>query len=331
MITSKSLESLFVENKQKLSASLEGLTIPKDAEKIQTLISDHLSKLLLEDGDFRQNLTQSEDYILQAVLVILSAHQARYTCVQKASLEKEISEDGKTVGEESVESIHGDAESSQSGEPDYEQKYSVMPKSLTIPTAAAGVGALAGGVLLGTWGAVCGAIACTAFAAYSVGKSTTTEKTIVTKKIVKEPTFAEKPIDVASILEVIQNLCRSVDEIIVTFRAQINNVVSKYESIEKPTIEREYSTLLENIQSLVGYMRSHAEDEKYIKKLQERIEDLAECLENYNLSLVDYNGANTPWFELVPSVNSTEIKQVYPAIAKANQLIKKGKLFTPEN
>ena len=74
-----SLETLFVDSEQQLREKLSNLTVPKDTEKIQFVISEHFSNLLIEEGDFRQNLTQSEDYILQAVMVILNAHQARYT------------------------------------------------------------------------------------------------------------------------------------------------------------------------------------------------------------------------------------------------------------
>ena len=116
-----------------------------------------------------------------------------------------------------------------------------------------------------------------------------------------------------------------------TFRAQINNVIQKYENQEKPTFERDHSTLLEGIQTLVGYARGHVEDDKFIKKIQERIEDLAESLENYNLTLVDYNGKNIGWFESVPSAKTTDTKQVYPAVTKDGVLIKKGKIFIPEN
>ena len=72
-------------------------------------------------------------------------------------------------------------------------------------------------------------------------------------------------------------MCESVDNLIDTFRAQVNRVVQKYESQEKPSLEKEYRSLLESIQSLVGYERNHdMSEEKYNKKIQERIENLSE-------------------------------------------------------
>lgn len=314
------LETLFVNSEKKLRDSLSGLTVPKDSDKIQLIISEHFSSLLMEEGEFRQNLTQSEDYIIQAVLAILNAHQARYTCLPKTEIEYDLS---KTI-------------KSELDDREVLQNKKSGPKTLNLASSsmAAGVGALAGGALAGTWGAVCGAIACTALTAYLMNKyseNKPAEKEIVTKFVKTEAHFVEKPLDIDMLLGVVKNLCHSVDEIISTFRAQINNVVQKYENQEKPSLEREYGVLLEGVQTLVGYARSHSEDEKFSKKIQERIEDLAELLENYNLNVVDYSGENAALFDFVPSSNITETKQVYPAIVKEGQLVKKGKVFTPEN
>ena len=318
------LETLFVNSEKKLRESLSGLTVPKDSDKIQLIISEHLSSLLLEEGEFRQNLTQSEDYILQAVIAILNAQQARFTCFPKVEIESDFSEEPKVETES--EEIKQDCA--------FEKKVGQKSINLTTSSVAAGVGALAGGALIGTWGAVCGAIACTALTTYLMSKNSdnkSAEKEIVTKYVKTEAHIVEKPLDIDMLLGVVKNLCHNVDEIIVTFRAQINNVVQKFENQEKPSLEREYGVLLEGIQSLIGYKRAHNEDEKFNKKIQERIEDLAELLENYNIQVVDYNGDNAVLFDLVPSTNTTETKQVYPAIIKADQIIKKGKVFTPEN
>lgn len=310
------LTTLFEGNKLKLSESLQGLTFPKDTEKIQQVISVFFSDLLLEDGEFRQSLTQSEDYILQAVLAILKAEQARFACLPTQDIHHEASVKIHTIDNKN-------------------KKVSNITLNEVSPSIAAGVGALAGGALLGTWGAVCGAIACTALATYAVTHNLNhqgAQKNDSEEKLHNNTVnYVEKPLDVSDIISVIYNLCKSIDEIIVTFRAQINNVIQKYENQEKPVFEHEHSTLLECIQTLVGYARGHSEDDKFIKKLLERIEDLAESLENYNLTLVDYNGENEGWYESIPSSKATETKQVYPAIAKDGILVKKGKIFTPEN
>lgn len=310
------LTNLFNENKLRLSESLKGLTMPKDSEKIQHVISTFFSELLLEEGDFRQSLTQSEDYILEAVLSILKAQQAQFECLPSPEIRIENSEKS---------SISYDKNKKASG---------ITIKEAS-PSIAAGFGALAGGVLLGTWGAVCGAIACTALTTYTVSHNLnrpTVQEEVLDKNTqdkIRQP--EEKPLDVSNIVSVIYNLCKSIDDIIATFRAQINKVIQKYENIEKPSFEQEHATLLDSVQTLVGYARGHSDDDKFVKKIQERVEDLAESLENYNLVLVDYDENNIGWFESVPSSKTADIKQVYPAVAKEGVLVKKGKVFIPEN
>ena len=125
------------------------------------------------------------------------------------------------------------------------------------------------------------------------------------------------------------NICSSVDSLIETFRAQINRVVNKYESQEKPTLEKEYRFLLESVQSLVGYKRAHNEDEKFTRKIQERIEDMAESLENYNLEIVNYTENHSNWFDVIENPNVQTTSQVLPAIVKNGNVVLKGRVFIP--
>ena len=101
--------------------------------------------------------------------------------------------------------------------------------------------------------------------------------------------------------------------------------------MEKPVLEKEYRFLLENIQTLVGYKRTHSEDEKYLSKLQLRIEDLTETLENYGLSVEDYTEEHQSWFEMVESLKAQAVQMVYPAIIKNGQIVLQGKVFIPGN
>ena len=186
--------------------------------------------------------------------------------------------------------------------------------------------------MLGTWGAVFGAIAGTAILLYyssdlGLTPKRSTSATIVSKK---KMTIKQEKINVEVFVGIVGKICDNVDLLIQTFRAQINRVVEKYESMEKPAFEKEYRFLLENIQTLVGYKRAHIEDEKYLAKLQQRIEDLTESLENYGFSVEDYTEEFSSWFNMVPSPNVQTIKLAYPAIVKDGQAILLGKVFIPE-
>ncbi len=105
------------------------------------------------EGEYRQNLTQAKDCILQAALSLLNAQQ----------------EMGKMLSEKSIQAFP------QKAELPYETKStsSQPPKGISSTSISgtnsligAGGGALVGKVLLGGWGAVFGAIAGTAVMLY---------------------------------------------------------------------------------------------------------------------------------------------------------------------
>ena len=329
-----SLKSLFESNKVELEQQLDGLRLPQDTSKVQQTITEYLNGLFDSDGEFRQNLTQSEDYILQAAMSLLNAQQEMSSALIRQGMEtnkeafsfSESHSFSKTEGIESCESV------SSSESP----KQSLLNTKMTPTQALIGStsGALVGQILFSGWGAVFGAIAGTAIAVYVASRTKATE-TNATNSIVKKPAMnigsQSVPLETADLISIISGICDSVDHLIDTFRAQINRVVSKYEAQEKPTFEKNYRPLLENIQSLIGYSRTHGEDEKYSKKIGERIEDLADMLDTYHLIVVDYSDEHDAWFEKVSSPNITQAKMVYPAIVKEGEIVIMGKMFVPEN
>ncbi len=311
----KTLRELFESNKADLEQALTGMALPQDCGKVQETVSTYLEKVFDSEGDFRQNLTQSEDYILEAAISLLNAQQKI-----SSALTKEV----------------GNASVSQKMRPSTTTQGSAqLARGLMTDSnyAFAGVagGAIAGKFLLGGWGAVFGAIAGVALSVYLSNKAQVQAKPkpqTETKVLLADN--SNKPIDVDCFLGIIRDVCESVDNLIGTFRAQVNRVVQKYESQDKPSLDKQYRLLLENIQSLVGYERNHdVTEEKYIKKIQERIEDLAESLDNYDITLENYSEEKASWFDKVASPNATELKEVFPAVVKKGTLIIPGKVFIP--
>ena len=76
METNLSLKALFESNQEKLAEKLSQFVLPKDAVNVQKTVQLYLNGLFDSDGEFRQNLTKSEDYILQAAMSLLNAQQA---------------------------------------------------------------------------------------------------------------------------------------------------------------------------------------------------------------------------------------------------------------
>lgn len=307
----KSLKTAFESVRPELEAKLSSMTLSKDSVKIQQTIIEYLNRLLDENGEYRQNLTMSEDYVLQAAISLLNAQQAM------------AGEFANNIRPASPMSISMNESTKSTG-----------LKSEQCPIALGGtaVGGAAGAMLLGKWGAVFGAIAGTALVLYRAFRFQETIDDEAEESGI--PCEIEEPkLDTGVFLGIVSNICDSVDSLIETFRSQINKVVNKYESMEKPTIEKEYRFLLESIQSLTGYKRTHDKSEdKYLEKLQTRIEDLAETLENYNLTLEDYTTENEQWFEKVVSDKTVETRMVFPAVVKnGKDVVLQGKVFIPKN
>lgn len=316
------LASMFESNKQALGQKLEGLALPKDAREIQSIVSEYFDELFNQSGEYRQNLSQAEDYILQAALSLLNAQQ----------------EMGKKLSEKVILVT---PKSSTDEKPKQEKEQPLGQKSLEKflnqqvdgkkTLIGAGGGALLGKVVLGTgWGTVFGAIAGTALVLYMATR-TNESPSIKQKSLEAKPTatsyIQNNPIDVNAFLEVVQQTCESIDTLITTFRNQIKKVVNKYESQEKPTLEREYGILLDGIQSLLGVAYSKQTDEKRLKKIDERIEQLVDSLENYGLEVISYSEENKSLFDELSSDKVTEPTMICPAIIKEGTLIRRGKVF----
>lgn len=249
------LKSLFESQRNKLAGQLAQLKLPKDSKEVQNIVSNSLNSMLENDGEYRQHLTQTEDYILQAALSLLNAQQA--------------------ISCEICNSIYGEVSTQQVESNNFEKKQ--------YPYALAGTaigGAL--GSILGTWGAVFGAIASTAIILYCGTSSASKPKQLSTKQTTSHP------ISVKKFLDIVNNLCESIDNLIETFRTQIKRVENVYEQKEKPSLQKDYFMLLTSIQELVVTVNTECEDkEKKLKRLEKKVDDLAETLENYGVAIVD--------------------------------------------
>lgn len=323
METKTTLKALFESRRDELSQKLANLSLPKDAALVQQIVSNYLNDLFDSEGDYRQNLTQSEDYILQAAMSLLNAQQSMVSEFAKSNTIR------FTDGQHQEEQLNAKFKT-------LSETAMLKPQEYPYVIGGSAVGGVAGALLLGSWGAVFGAIAGTALVLYY---------STITGQLQRKAVSDLKPVqvnagnslsketdvnlDTGIFLGIVGNICDSVDSLIQTFRAQINRVVDKYENVEKPRLEKEYSFLLEGIQTLIGYKRTHTNDDKYLSKLQMRIEDLAEALENYNLSVEEYVEEHSGWFETVESTKVETPQMVYPAIVKEGQAVLSGKVFIP--
>lgn len=252
MTNSVSLKSIFEDNKEKLSQELNELMLPKDAEKVQKVVADYLCNLFENENVYRQNLTESEDYILQSAIRLLQAQQ---------NITLEIA---KSANDILMEKKQNGTVKRNASKPYY-------------AIAGAGVGALAGG-FLGTWVAVAGAIAGAAVGAYCTSKSQVSDFSAIEKA-----NNSEHTINTNVFIGIVGNICENIDGVIETYRVQIRRVENIYNQREEPSLQNEYSILLSQIANV--YNTAKTLNEPIPEKLSAAIDFLAESLGNYGLKI----------------------------------------------
>lgn len=254
MDSNVTLKSIFVSNKEELSAKLEGLSLPKDSQKVQEVVMDFLDNMFENDGQFRQTLTESEDFLLQASIRLLHAQQNIALEFAKAS----------------KGSIHHDQACHN-----ITSKQNGNTSSMYI-SVGAGVGALAGG-LFGTWAAVAGAITGTALVIYCSTKQPNKKSQSANDNVVSSSSL----INVSLFCGIIENICESIDGVIDTYRVQVKRIANSYEQRATPSLLNTYSMLIEQIANVIKYSKDTNIDKS--SNLQNAINILEESLENYDL------------------------------------------------
>lgn len=247
------LSSIFTENKEELKAKLSNLNIPNDIDMIQRVVTDFMFSFFENDGAFRQSLTQSEDYILQAALQLLSTQQ---------EITKEISK--------ATNPIHVVQESGVSS--------SIKPSTAFIGTA---VGAFSGKAIgsalpiFGTWGAVFGAIAGISVAVYMSSSKKEESTNVVTSS----------GIDAEMFVGIVKLVCESIDNLMETYRVQVSRIEDSYKHKEKPSLQTDYDVLLNQIANLSRVYSQNKESTS--SKVSLAIEQVFVALENYGLTIID--------------------------------------------
>ena len=250
----KTLKELFESRKDELVQKITGLSLPKDAVKIQTAVSNYMNELFDSDGEFRQNLTQSEDYILQAALSLLNVQQSMIGEFASAEVSKS---PRMTDNKESPK-----AETASAG------GQSLKKDQFPYAIGGSAVGGAAGALIFGTWGAVFGAIAGTALVLYSTSQLSRQDNNSKMQqpsaaKSAKKP--VEEKINVNVFIGIVANICESIDDLLETTRTQMQRLRNSYENQEKPTFLGTYSELASNLQQLFNLVDdpdSNADDVK---------------------------------------------------------------------
>ena len=298
-----SLVELFEANEQKLKEGLAGLCLPQDAKKIQDVVDAYFEEVLDRENPFKQHLTQSEEYILDAAMTLLDSQQLMYGNITN------------------FEVVNPNSQLQQESGITEEESNKVIKKGMLLG-AAAGIG---GAVLgAGSWGTLFITIAAASITFYIATKKLKKNEDFVQDNAL--PEFVGTEINVDEFVSIIRNVCEKIDNLINTFRAQIKQVENYYENQEKISLEKDYKLLLGSIQSMLGMCYSDESNEKYWSKLKERVEDVGEILENYGIKVVMYSSEVKGFFDVVYRENIDNPNMLYPAFVKDGIAVMKGKV-----
>lgn len=252
-----SIFQVFQAHEQELSNALKGLSLPTDAPKVQKAVETFFTSLFESDGDYRQSLSQSEDYVLQAALQLLQAQQ--------------------NITNELATSLK------ESTTPKAEFAESESTKGSTYSTIiGAGIGAVAGGIL-GTWTAVFGVIAGTAVAIYSANRPSKDARN--SSKSNPSIRISDPSIDISIFSTIIGKICQSIDNLMETYRVQVKRVENIYTQVEKPSLLNECQELFNQLANVSRIVEINKENVPV--KVQTAINRLVESLENYDLTIKD--------------------------------------------
>lgn len=255
----KSLKSLFEQSKSTLSTKLESLSLPRDAQKVEDIVSCHLNDLLDSTGEYRQTLTQSEEFILLSAMNLLRAQQAM-------------------IGAVSIQ--YNKQNCSYNKEPAYtKKKENISKKHTPFIVGGTAIGGAAGALLFNTWGALFGAIAGTAIVLYYAANQESKTIKGQTSTGVKP---SESKINVETFLAIVGNICENVDGIIETYRVQVRRIQNSYEQKEKPSLQNDYGMLLDQIANVCRVCEANKDSVPI--KMQNAVGLLEESLENYGLN-----------------------------------------------
>lgn len=312
METQYSLVLIFGSNKQELKEKLAGLCLPRDSKKVQEVVNAYFKEILDREGIFRQHLTQSEEYILNAAMSLLNAQQLMYGDI----IQQEIKESESAVYYAGIDDSISIEES---------KRNIVEGTGIGVGASALGIGACALGASV--YGGLFVTITTAAMGLYVVNKLKEKQRYQIQKEErVPEAFFVDQKLDVEKFVSIICNICKQIDELMNTYRAQISQVRNSCESKkEEITLEKDFKLLLNSIQMMLGISYEEDMSEKYLKKLKERVEEVGESLENYGIKVIKYSDEVKAGFEIVRRENIENPITLVPALEKDGIIVMKGK------
>ncbi len=242
------LTAIFDSHKEELAKKLENYSLPRDSKKVQATLAEALNNMFEKDGVYRQSLTQQEELMLQSAIQLVNAQQ---------NMTAEIASIVATPQSKSEEDPHPTS------------------NTMLLTAATTGIVTVGGGMLMGTLGAVCGAIASCAVTTYL------SKKTLSNKDNNPTTEVGIRKINVTAFTNIVQKICESVDYFMETYRVQVQRIKKSYEQKEKITPLTLCPALINQVANVIKTVK--ANDTNANQKIISAVEMMEESLENYDL------------------------------------------------
>lgn len=294
-----SLKDVFIKSEETLKSSLRGLYLPRDYEKVQRVINEHIRKLLSDNNSIKSSLNASDAEYLNSILKMSLSFQ-------KLSFQDTLDYAKMSIVDEYDinESINGSADI-------LENTITLLPTVISAffsPWLALGIG---GATIL-----------------YKKVNPSEKGKPQVLKRTVDK----SKPITedmLSDISEAIQSICQEIDCIINKIKIDRTDIIAKYQNdINNRTLEKLYPQILMSLQYIF------AENIKNNKK-DENLDSLIFNLGLYGYKVIPFSIEKSGFFKKQIKTGISVPEMSIPAIVKENEdgslsLAAEGILYVPK-
>lgn len=294
------LTSVFLESKGELRSKLEPLSLPKDYTEIQSIVNNHITRLLSGDNAFKESLNASDAELLNSALRMALSFQ-------QLNLSESIDFKALSMGKEY------DIDKKEDNDI-FENTLTLLPALICAfinPWLTVAVG---GGTVL----------------VKKVLKTKNGDRKVVLvreRKVDMSHQISEREIN--AIINGIENICSEVDSIIDKIRRDRLDLEHKMQDkLDECAIEKMYPQILSSIQYL--FMENKNSENK-----NQHIQNMLFNLQGYGYRIVEYSPADAGFFAKKINPNVTEETMYLPAIVKDVEgtpvLAVEGIVFTPAN
>ena len=298
-----SLLSLFQQSETELKAQLKGLVLPKDEDKLNRV----LSNLFIEHihvEKYKEELTNSELSIFQSAIQLveesLKLQQDMFSFTQN------------THASSFTEVIKYKKDN------DAAPQWRLNKNQITLLGTTA-VGVLAGAAT--NVGTVLLAIVATAAGLWISKESRDNEFKVQERVVAKDI-----QVNADAIINAARNICQSIDRLMDMYQTNINNLKSRMETKNQPTLQNMYGYLLDRLANLYRDKTNQAPAED----IEDDISKIFKTLKNYRYKFVNYSEENKHMFDVEEIDGISEPEETEVAILENDICIKEGKYYQPK-